>query len=78
MAQRGRADASEPLPMDNPPRAAAGSAPAIHRSAVYPGYRRGAIIICLGMVASIIVLGLTMPYYNKAASDMVSVYDALL
>ena len=78
MAQTGRADASEPRPMDNPRNATAGSTPANHRSAVYPGYRRGAVIICLGMVASIIVLGLRMPYYNKAASDMVSVYDALL
>ena len=45
---------------------------------VYPGYRRGLISLCLGMALSISLLGLTMPYYNKAASDMVSVYEALV
>ena len=48
------------------------------RSLLYPGYGTAALMLCLGMVASIAALGLTMPYYNKAASDMVSVYDALL
>ena len=47
-------------------------------SHVYPGLRRGSALLCLGMVASIVVLGLTMPYYNKAASDMVSIYEALV
>ncbi len=45
---------------------------------VYPGLRRGMMCLCLGMVVSVMLLGLTMPYYNKAASDMVSIYEALL
>ena len=48
------------------------------RSLIYAGYRPGIVLICLGMVLSIMLLGLRMPYYNKAASDMVSVYEALL
>jgi hypothetical protein len=44
---------------------------------VYPGLRRGTALLCLGMVVSILLLGLRMPYYNKAASDMVSIYEAL-
>ena len=47
-------------------------------SIVYPGFGPGTALLCLGMVVSIVLFGLTMPYYNKAASDMVSVYEALL
>ena len=36
------------------------------------------MLLCLGMVVSVAILGLTMPYYNKAASDMVSAYEGLL
>ena len=47
-------------------------------SRLYPGFAIGLTLLCLGMAASVAALGLTMPYYNKAASDMVSAYEALL
>ncbi len=54
------------------------NAAAGHRSLIYPGFAPGVALLTLGMCVSIVLLGLTMPYYNKAASDMVSVYEGLL
>ena len=48
------------------------------QSRLYPGFGKGLALLCLGMALSVAALGLTMPYYNKAASDMVSAYEALL
>ena len=48
------------------------------RSLIYPGFGPGTLLLGLGMVVSVVLFGFTMPYYNKAASDMVSVYEALL
>lgn len=47
-------------------------------SRLYPGFGIGIVLLWLGMAVSVAVLGLTMPYYNKAAADMVSSYEALL
>lgn len=54
------------------------SAQAATSSRLYPSFGTALSLLCLGVAVSFAVAGFTTAYYTKAASDMVSVYEALL
>ncbi len=54
------------------------AAQASRPSRLYPGFGKSLSLLCLGIAVSFAVAGFKTAYYTKAASDMVSVYEALL